>query len=135
MYQAKGISEEEMSALSSPYRCIKCGEGVMIPAVQEGEPDYTDNFLCVKCHFHDSIPTNSIIGGQILTGSLGMLICLYLLLDYVFGSKTANSIESLAMGMIVLGFAIGFGYVFFRALSGIKHRKAYMLNRAKTSHT
>jgi uncharacterized membrane protein len=101
----------------------------MIPAVQEGEPEYTDNFLCVKCHFHDSIPTNSIIGGQLITSTLGLLICLYLFFDHVFASNTDNSVENIAMGMVVLGFSIGFGYVFFKALSGIKHRKAYLLEQ------
>jgi len=121
------VSNEHMDTLQSPYTCIICGEGSMIPAVQEGEPEYTDNYLCVKCQFHDTIPTHGILLSQISTSILGLAVCGFLLYDYVLFSRSATSAPlTISLSLIIAAFLIGFFYVLYKAYKGHQIRKSYL---------
>ena len=122
------VASDSQTAFPSPYKCISCGEGSMISAVREGEPDYTDNYLCEKCHHHEHIPTNGILFSQLSTSLLGLALSLFLLYEYVLtnSDKTVTVVEVVALGMIVVGFVIGFVYVLYKALLGYKLRKSYL---------
>lgn len=128
MSHSQFVSLEHMDTLQSPYKCIRCGEGSMISAVQEGEPDYTDNYLCSKCHYHDNIPTSGILFSQLMTSLLGLVLSLYLLYEYVLLNNDASvtQVELTALTLIVGGFVIGFLYVLYKAAVGYKLRKAYL---------
>ena len=125
------VSNEHMDTLKSPYTCIKCGEGSMIPAVQEGEPEYTENYLCVKCHFHDTIPAHGILISQAATSVIGLLLCFFLFYDYVFASTpdSANTVEHSALGLVVGAFCIGFIFVLFKAWKGHLLRQSYLTRK------
>ena len=102
----------------------------MISAVKEGEPDYTDNYLCEKCHHHENIPTNGILFSQLSTSMLGLALSIYLLYEYVLTNvdESVTNVEVVALGMVVGGFVIGFIYVLCKAFAGYKLRKAYLKN-------
>ncbi len=130
MNHAQVVSREHMDSLQSPFRCIKCGQGSMIYAVQEGEQDYTDNYLCEKCHHHDNIPTNGILASQLATSLLGLALSIYLLYDYVLtsqGERVSNT-EVIALGLVVGAFICGFVYVLYKAYLGYQLRKSYLKN-------
>ncbi|KZZ76297.1 MULTISPECIES: hypothetical protein [unclassified Oleiphilus] len=130
MNHSQFVSAEHMDTLQSPYTCIRCGEGSMISAVQEGEPDYTDNYLCLKCHHHDNIPTNGILLSQLMTSLIGLSLSLYLLYEYVLSSSdtSVTQVETTALTLVVSGFVIGFVYVLYKAAIGYRLRKSYLKN-------
>lgn len=121
------ISNEHMDTLKSPYTCIICGEGSMIPAVQKGEPEHTDNYLCVKCQFHDTIPTSGVLLSQISTSLLGIVVCGFLLYDYIiFVREPTSTIQLASLSFAVTAFLIGFSFVLHKAYKGHKVRKGYL---------
>jgi ribosomal protein S27AE len=130
MNNSQFVSTEHMDTLQSPYTCIRCGEGSMISAVQEGEPDYTDNYLCSRCHYHDNIPTSGILLSQLMTSLLGLGLSLYLLYEYILSNndKSVTQVETTALALVVSGFVIGFVYVLYKAAIGYNLRKSYLKN-------
>jgi ribosomal protein S27AE len=120
------ISEEHTDALQSPYTCIKCGEGSMVPAVHQEDSEYTDDYVCVKCNYHDVIPTPSVLFSQVATSLVGLLICAYLFSTYIFASQSEqNYAEQISLGLVVSAFLLGFLFILYKATSGFIHRKLY----------
>ena len=109
--------------------------GAMVPAVEEGDPEYTDNFVCLNCHHRDTIPTKDLLFSQVITALGGIAICLYLLvteLATIFqGMQHDNFKDTLqTSGLIFISaiFLSGFIYILFRAQKGFRHRRLYMKN-------
>lgn len=112
----------------------------MLPAVQEGEPDYTDNFTCQNCQHRDVIPALPNIYSQIVTAIFGGAIGLYLLINNLtqllqaFQTKPEEAELFRILLIIVAGlFTSGFTYVLYQAHLGFKQRRAY-LDAGKTPH-
>jgi hypothetical protein len=131
------LPQVELNTPKSRYTCIVCKKGTMIPAVQEGEPEYTDNFMCTNCHHHDTIPSRGILTIQYLTSLLGMLMCFSLLvaqgsgaLDSFRQSEHSASIQGIGLSLLAVAFICGFSYLLSKAVAGQKQRAAYL--RVKT---
>ena len=112
--------------------CKQCTSGSMLPAIQEGEPEYTDHFICDNCGFHDAIPTQDILFNQILTGILGFILSAYLFIIHLSGLFTGiqhdsmkNALQDASLTGLSAIFSLGFIYILFRAHLGIKHRSEY----------
>jgi hypothetical protein len=112
--------------------CKKCNSGSMLPAIEEGEPEYTDNFICESCEFHDTIPTKDILFNQILTGALGFVFSTYLLITQLSSlfsgiqhGKMKHILQDTGLATLSMVFLLGFLYTLFRAYLGIKHRSEY----------
>jgi len=120
--------------------CIKCKSGSMLPAIQEGEPEYTDNFICENCQYHDTIPTQDILFNQILTGASGLIFSIYLFItrlsDLFSGIQHGNmkhTIQDAGLMTLSTAFFLGFLYILFRAYIGIKHRREYTTTKTTDS--
>ena len=115
----------------SPYTCIKCKRGYMLPAIEEGEPEYTEHYVCQKCGFHDTIPTVAIIASQMFSAIVGIAICLYLLLDlasYLGEAELLSTVQVLQHTLLISIsglFVVGFIYVLYQSFKGTIHRRAY----------
>lgn len=112
--------------------CKKCKSGSMLPAIQEGEPEYTDNFICEGCQYHDTIPTKETLFNQISTGVLGLIFSTYLFITHLSGLFSGIQHENMKYvlqdaGLTTLStaFFLGFLYILFRAYLGIDHRREY----------
>ncbi len=128
------------SSNKSNLICKKCKTGNMLPAIQEGEPDYTDHFVCQNCQHHDTIPTKDILFNQILTGVIGLVFSVYLFITHLSGllsgiqhDKMKNSLQDGGLTFLSLIFLSGFSYILFRAYSGIRHRHEYT-KKTKSPH-
>lgn len=129
----------------SPFTCIVCKQGEMLPAVQEGEPDYTDNFICQQCNHRDIIPALPNIYSQIVTAILGGAIGLYLLISNLtellqaFQNKPEDAEVFRILLIVIAGlFTSGFTYVLYQAHCGFQQRRAYInagKARSKTVNT
>lgn len=115
--------------------CKKCKHGQMLPAIEEGDPEYTDNFICSICHHQDTIPTKDLLFNQVLTGICGIGICIYLLsaqLSTLFRGFQHDTLESpfstSGLALLAATFLSGFTYILFRAQEGLKHRMLYSKN-------
>ena len=113
--------------------CIKCKQGLMDPIKNDNEPEYTDQYQCGHCGHTDTIPSSLIITSQLLCVLMGSAITLYLLFRHLAALFTAlqfNTPEPVWRDMLFSGLAlalmIGFGYVFFRALSNLNLRHRYL---------
>lgn len=118
--------------------CKKCKQGRMLPAIDEGEPDYTDNFICSNCHYRDTIPTRDLLFSQIVTALTGIAICFYLLsgqLSKLFKGfqhgTLDNPLTCFALILVAMTFLSGFIFILFKAQDGFKHRRQY----TKAKHT
>ena len=58
----------DQSASSNILSCRKCKKGKMLPSIEEGDVEYTDNFVCNHCQHHDTIPTRDLLFSQAFTG-------------------------------------------------------------------
>jgi hypothetical protein len=112
--------------------CKECKSGSMLPAIQEGEPEYTDNFVCEKCHHHDTIATLDILFNQIFTGISGFIFSAYLFItrlsDLFSGIQHGNmkhALQDAGLAAASAIFLLGFLYILFRAYLGVKHRQEY----------
>jgi len=112
--------------------CNKCKSGSMLPAIQEGEPEYTDNFICESCQHHDTIPTLDILFNQIFTGILGFIFSAYLFITHLSGllsgiqhDNMKHTFQNAGLTTLSAAFLLGFLYILFRAHLGIKHRREY----------
>ena len=112
--------------------CKECKSGFMLPAIQEGEPEYTDNFICENCQQHDIIPTLDILFNQIFTGIAGFIFSAYLFIsrlsDLFSGIQHGNmkhALNDAGLTAVSAVFLLGFLYILFRAHLGIKHRQEY----------
>jgi len=116
----------------TPYTCTQCRTAHMVPAILEGEPDYTDNYICPNCQHHDNIPSISNIASQLLTSLLGGSICIYLLILYLakllagfqYGSME-HSLQNSGLILLSFCFTIGFAYVLVQGCLGFSHRRRY----------
>lgn len=109
----------------------------MTPLAGEGEPEYSEQYACVHCGFHDTIPALAIITSQFITALLGIAVSVYLTLDsasILFSATTPGSTaavaEESALITISVLFALGFIYVLHQALSGFLKRRAYLGHEA-----
>jgi hypothetical protein len=116
--------------------CKKCKAGRMLPAVEEGNPEYTDNFICSNCQHRDTIPTRDLLASQIISALLGVVICLYLLsgqLSKLFQGFQHDTLEkpisTFLLVLVASFFLSGFIYVLFKAQEGLRHRSLYTKNR------
>ena len=112
--------------------CKECKSGSMLPAIEEGEPEYTDNFVCENCQHHDTIPTRDILFNQIFTGLTGLAFSAYLLIIHLSGllsgiqhDKMTHTLQDACLASLSAIFLLGFSYILFRAHIGIKHRREY----------
>jgi len=119
------------------YTCQKCSNGEMLPAQGQGDPEYTDKFVCQNCQFQDTIPTKDLLFNQIFSGLTGICLCVFLLITHL--SKLFKGIQHDNMqnalqnsGLVLLSglFLTGFIYILFRAQEGYKHRKRYTQKKA-----
>lgn len=113
--------------------CIECKKGIMRPALSEGEPDFTDRYICESCQFEDYIPTPGIIAGQFITCLIGGAICLYLLvgrfdrlLAGFYHNNLQHSVSDALLLLIALVFLAGFVFVLNKSYKGLHHRRAYL---------
>jgi len=113
--------------------CIECKKGIMRPALGEGEPDFTDRYICENCQFEDYIPTPGIIAGQFVTCLIGGAICLYLmigrfdrLLAGIYHHTLQNVVSDSLLLLIALMFLAGFVFVLNKSYKGMHHRRAYL---------
>jgi len=118
--------------------CTQCKIGEMRPAVQEGEPEYTDHFICRNCQHHDTIPTRDILFNQILTGFIGTIISIYLFITHLSGlfsgiqhGKMRNALQDASLTIVSTIFLFGFFYILFQAYIGFKYRHKYASPRTK----
>jgi len=123
----------ELHPEKNKFICAKCKQGSMIPATQEGEPEYTDTFVCIHCGHRATIPSLVIIFSQIISGIMGGIICLYLLIINL--SKVLSGIQfglnnyiisNTVFVLISLVFLCGFGYTFYRAITSMIFRQRYL---------
>ena len=112
--------------------CKKCRQGIMLPAVEEGDPEYTDNFICSNCQYRDTIPTKDLLFSQLVTALTGIGICIYLLsgqLSKLFQGIQHDTLTQptgrIALTILASIFMSGFIYLLFKAQEGFSHRKLY----------
>jgi len=117
----------------SPFVCIKCHKGYMMPVIEEGEPDYTEHYACIHCNFHDTIPTLVIIASQIVTALLGVSVSIYLAIESLL--VLSADVEQLGLGRqaeesalltVASLFTLGFVYVLYQSFQGLLKRRAYL---------
>jgi len=102
-------------------------------ALEEGEPEYTDTYICIQCGHRATIPSLVIITSQFISGLLGTMVCLYLMainLSQVlsaiqFGLSQPILTHSLFVIMAAI-FIGGFGYTIFRDITGLRLRHQYL---------
>lgn len=116
----------------SKLTCKQCKKGVMIPAIEEGDPEYTDNFICTLCNYRDTIPTKGLLFSQLLTAASGISICIYLLIEQLSSLFRAmqhdslhNTLQTSSLIFLAGLFLSGFIYIFFRAQDGFRYRRLY----------
>ena len=104
----------------------------MLPAVEEGDPEYTDNFICSNCHHRDTIPTLDLLLSQSVSALSGITVCLYLLstqLSKIFHGFQHDTLDkplsTISLALVATIFLSGFIYVLFKANEGFKHRSLY----------
>lgn len=128
------IATPALNIRHSPYTCIKCQRGTMIPAIEEGEPEYTEHYVCQKCSFHDTIPTLAIIASQMFTAIIGIGVCFYLLLERAshLGTHELLSTEQVLQNLLLISisalFISGFVYVLYQSFKGTAKRRSYTGN-------
>ena len=117
----------------SIFTCSKCKQGRMNPLHQEGEPEYTDIFVCDKCDHTATIPSLVIIFTQFISAIAGGVVSAYLFIQHLSKILTAfqfNTTDQLSGNMSLMAiaalFLCGFGYILFRAFVGIKRRRKYL---------
>jgi len=119
---------------SSPSKltCRKCKRGSMLPAVEEGNPEYTDKFVCQNCQHRDTIPTKDLLFNQIITGLSGLGVCIYLLITHlsklfkgIQHDDMQNALQNSGFVLVAGLFLTGFIYILFRAQEGLYHRRLY----------
>lgn len=122
------VSNEHMDNLPSPYKCISCGEGSMIQAVQQGESEDTENYLCERCHYRDNIPTSGVLFSQFSSSIFGLVLCLFLFYRYALASesKVQSTLEFGSLTIVIISFIAGFVYVIYKASRGYKIRRGYL---------
>ena len=120
--------------------CKTCKSGSMMPAIQEGEPEYTDSFICENCQHHDTIPTRDIIFNQIFTGVLGLIFTAYLFITHLSGlfsgiqhGNLKHALQDTGLTLLSAFFLFGFIFILGRAQKGIKHRQEYSPTQKKHS--
>jgi len=120
--------------------CKECKSGSMLPAIQEGEPEYTDNFICKNCQYHDTIPTQDILFNQILTGTSGLIFSICLFITHLSGlfsgiqhGNMKHTLQDAGLMTLSTVFFLGFLYILFRAYLGIKHRREYTTTKTNNS--
>jgi len=120
--------------------CKQCKSGSMFPAIQEGEPEYTDNFICENCQYHDTIPTQDILLNQIITGASGFVFSLCLLITHLSGlfsgiqhGNMKHALQDAGLTTLSTVFLLGFLYILYRAYLGIKHRREYISTKVTDS--
>ena len=113
--------------------CKECKSGSMLPAIEEGEPEYTDNFVCENCQHHDTIPTRDILFNQIFTGLTGLAFSAYLFIAHLSGllsgiqhGKMKHALHDASLTSLSAIFLFGFSYILLRAHRGMKHRREYI---------
>lgn len=127
-----------LSVRYSPYTCFKCQGGMMAPAIEEGEPEYTEHFVCQKCSFHDTIPSLAVIASQMFTAMLGIGVCFYLFLEHAsyLNSSEALSTELVLQHLLLMSisalFIAGFVYVLYQSFKGSIKRRSYTSRPAQT---
>jgi len=104
----------------------------MDPLHQEGEPEYTDIFICDKCDHTATIPSLVIIFTQFVSAIAGGAISVYLFIQHLSKVLTAfqfNTTDQLSSDISLMAvaalFLCGFGYTLFRAFVGINRRRKY----------
>lgn len=113
--------------------CIECKKGIMRPALGEGEPDFTDRYICENCQFEDYIPTPGIIAGQLITFLSGSAICIYLMIQRfeelmaeISSNQMQHAFSDMLLLLIALMFLAGFVFVLIKSYQGLHHRRAYL---------
>lgn len=122
--------------------CIECKKGIMRPALGEGEPDFTDRYICEHCQFEDYIPTPGIIVGQLITFLSGSAICIYLMIGRfeelmagISNNQMQHAFIDMLLLLIALMFLAGFVFVLIKSYQGLHHRRAYLAgNLHRSTH-
>ncbi|MFT7374019.1 MAG: hypothetical protein ACI9T9_002721 [Oleiphilaceae bacterium] len=120
--------------------CKECKSGNMLPAIQEGEPEYTDNFICENCQHHDTIPTLDILFNQIFTGISGFIFTAYLFTTRLSGlfsgiqhGNMKHALQDASLTALSAAFLLGFLYILYRAHAGIQYRREYTPTKKTSS--
>jgi hypothetical protein len=105
----------------------------MRPVLSEGEPDFTDRYLCDTCQHEDHIPTMGIILGQLATSLFGGAISSYLfatrfkrMLGNIEHSDLSHILGDVILLLLALLFSAGFVFLLKRGVQGFNHRHAYL---------
>jgi len=118
--------------LSNTLNCRKCKKGKMLPSIEEGDVEYTDNFVCNHCQYHDTIPTKGLLFSQLLTSFSGICLSIYLLITHL--SRLFKGIQHDDLhdafqnsGLVFISgiFLAGFIFILFKAQEGFQHRRKY----------
>lgn len=140
MQQDSFTSEDFKQKYKGKLICKECKSGSMIPAIQEGEPEYTDNFICENCQYHDTIPTLDILFNQIFTGITGFCFATYLFITRLSGlfsgiqhDNLKHALQDAGLAGLSVIFLFGFLYILFRAHIGIKYRQEYTKPKTQNS--
>lgn len=122
----------DQNVLSKTLSCRKCRKGKMLPSIEEGGLEYTDNFVCSHCQYQDTIPTRGLLFGQAFTGLSGISICIYLLIIHlsqlfkgIQHDNLHNAFKDSGLVLISGIFLAGFIFVLFKAREGFQHRLKY----------
>lgn len=122
--------------------CKKCKQGQMLPAIEEGDPEYTDNFICSHCHHRDTIPTKDLLFSQVTSAIVGICICVYLLsgqLSTLFKGIQHDTLDkpfvTIALVVVAGIFLSGFIYILFKAQDGFRHRNQYTKAKKQSQPT
>ncbi len=105
----------------------------MRPMLNDGEPDFTDRYICDTCQHEDDIPTVGIIAGQFVSCLIGGGICAYLLiirfrqlLQSVRSNDLGQTAADIALFLLAALFTVGFSFLLAKSLKGYYHRRAYL---------
>ncbi len=118
------------------FTCTKCKQGQMEPVSQQGEPEYTDLFICNHCGQQATIPSLVIIFSQLISALMGGSLSVYLFIQHLskvlasFQFNTSNQLSTnITLMSVAALFIVGFGYTLYRAFVGISRRKKYQRSR------
>jgi len=133
--KSSSLSEDvifDQSTLSKALNCRKCRKGKMLPSIEEGDVEYTDNFVCSHCQHHDTIPTRGLLFSQAFTGLSGICLCIYLLIIHlsrlfkgIQHDDLHNAFQNSGLVFISGIFLAGFIFILFKAQEGFLHRRKY----------
>ena len=127
---------------ATQYQCPRCKTGILTPLVsEEHETEISEHYVCNQCKHHANIPAKQIIACQLLSSLFGGIITAYLFLEemqtlvtYIQFDISTSLTKVVALLLVSLLFLLGFAYILYVGLQGIKKRNRYLARSVKFSH-